>query len=600
MDFAGRVFLASIEEDNAQRALFRVRPLLDWQGPVRQEEIDELGDEGYLRIVPDRHEQYSFKERMRTLGDLCLIDLQHTEPEANKVRPNKNYAPGRGENNRFVLYSDAVRALGDRRLFEVVADPQALPPLTDQYYQRSGGHIQGPFNKSDDQPVDALSCIAPDSDRLFAITTPGGRERLFFWPEEELPPEAVPQAERLSASEQIRLMDAQVVHRLRAGAKEEPPEVPAAAPPQRLSGTPLLRGSLRGNRIARANAAQQERGQSRQASLLVPMLSQQLQSLEAERLALVVELDRLKEDRQALLQEALAQQAHSAQQEERQEQALQEKIEALRAELAGLLQQRDSLMDQLGQPHLAPPVGEEVCLDKATKLVQEGMQKAGFEMERDEASHLLLLCLLFDRVRLEAAWLSDAQLGALGLAGALGAALQRCDEGTAAPAMMQGGDGFAFAIGPVGGGTGLCHLCPAQRRPRAGQAAQQPQPWPSVPLKARPGFALAQAVEGTALSRVHLHQQAKALEAELSESMLEQLNSIDSKLLAMHKSLPLSLRQDMLRYLAIAQGMHQGAAPAALDFACMSFLLPFLRQQDIDHQLLMPLLDQLPRTKAAL
>lgn len=183
MDLSGRLFLAVVEEDNTQRILFRVRPLLGEEGPVQQEELDELGDDGYLRVVPDRHEQHTFKERMRELGALCLINLRDTPPGLDKVRPNKNYAPQRGERNRFVIYSDAVRGLEDLAIYEVISEGRAAVAGTSAYYLRKGGHIQGPFDRDSGEPVDALSCIAPDNNRLFAVSMPDGRERLFYWPE---------------------------------------------------------------------------------------------------------------------------------------------------------------------------------------------------------------------------------------------------------------------------------------------------------------------------------------------------------------------------------------------------------------------------------
>ena len=148
MDLSGRLFLAVVEEDNTQRILFRVRPLLGEEGPVQQEELDELGDDGYLRVVPDRHEQHTFKERMRELGALCLINLRDTPPGLDKVRPNKNYAPQRGERNRFVIYSDAVRGLEDLAIYEVISEGRAAVAGTSAYYLRKGGHIQGPFDRN--------------------------------------------------------------------------------------------------------------------------------------------------------------------------------------------------------------------------------------------------------------------------------------------------------------------------------------------------------------------------------------------------------------------------------------------------------------------
>ena len=54
MDFNGRIVLSYVEEDNIQRAYFRIRPLLTAEGAVTQADIDALPDEGYLRIVPDK------------------------------------------------------------------------------------------------------------------------------------------------------------------------------------------------------------------------------------------------------------------------------------------------------------------------------------------------------------------------------------------------------------------------------------------------------------------------------------------------------------------------------------------------------------------
>lgn len=186
MDLSRSLYVAYIEEDDEQRSLFRVRPLLGTQGLVTQEDLDELGDDGYLRIVPDKSEQYTFKDRMRGLQPLCLIDTRAFGPELNKVRPNKNFGV-KGEEHHQVLYSDCIAQLNAIQLFEVVADPGLFPPLTPGYYLRKGGHISGPYDRESAEPMDALSCIAPDSDRLFALSLPVGRDRLFYWPLDQVP-----------------------------------------------------------------------------------------------------------------------------------------------------------------------------------------------------------------------------------------------------------------------------------------------------------------------------------------------------------------------------------------------------------------------------
>ena len=63
MDLSGQIILAYLEEDDTRRVLYRVRPLLNEQGPISLEDLEAFGEEGYLRVAPDRQEQHSFKDR---------------------------------------------------------------------------------------------------------------------------------------------------------------------------------------------------------------------------------------------------------------------------------------------------------------------------------------------------------------------------------------------------------------------------------------------------------------------------------------------------------------------------------------------------------
>ena len=71
----GTITLAYVEEDNRQRVIFRVIPLCTREGNVFHGGADDFPDEGSLRIVPDKREQRTFKERMREAGGLCAIQL---------------------------------------------------------------------------------------------------------------------------------------------------------------------------------------------------------------------------------------------------------------------------------------------------------------------------------------------------------------------------------------------------------------------------------------------------------------------------------------------------------------------------------------------
>ena len=124
MNFTGKTVLVFLEEDNIQRAYFRVRPLLSEDGAVDKQALAEFPDEGYLRIVPDKNEQHTFKDRMRTLCGLCVLNLKDLPPDVNKIRTNKNYSPARGENNQFIVYSDAVQAMPQDVFYQVVPEGQ--------------------------------------------------------------------------------------------------------------------------------------------------------------------------------------------------------------------------------------------------------------------------------------------------------------------------------------------------------------------------------------------------------------------------------------------------------------------------------------------
>ena len=193
MNFQGKAVMVFLQEDNIARAYFRVRPLLCETGPIPAEALNDFPDEGYLRIVPDKNEQHTFKERMRSLCGLCLMDLRYLPTESNKIRTNKNYSPSRGENNQFIVYSDAIRALPDQLLYQVVAEDQIADALTPQVFVRKGANIQGPFKKDTSQPVGELTPLPPDSRDIYTVSVED-KEHLFYWPHVEAPRVAQPAA----------------------------------------------------------------------------------------------------------------------------------------------------------------------------------------------------------------------------------------------------------------------------------------------------------------------------------------------------------------------------------------------------------------------
>ncbi len=180
MNFQGKAVLVYLEEDNIARAYFRVQPLMTQDGPIGPVTA-EYPDDGFLRIVPDKNEQHTFKERMRSLTGLCLVDLRCFPLDANKIRTNKNYSPSRGESNQFIVYSDAVRSLPEDLLFQVVGEGEVKNAFTPQVYIRNGANIQGPFRREDGQSVGETAQLPPDSAEIHTLTV-NGQENLFYWP----------------------------------------------------------------------------------------------------------------------------------------------------------------------------------------------------------------------------------------------------------------------------------------------------------------------------------------------------------------------------------------------------------------------------------
>lgn len=183
MNFERSLIFAYLEEDNIQRAYFRVRPLLTLDGDVREEALKLWPNEGCLRIVPDRNEQHTFKTRMRTLGSYCVVDLRNQPAEAGKIRTNKNYKPDRGEVNQYILYSDTVHPLPEHTFYQLLDGSAedfaalAAAAITPLFYIRQDDTLFGPVCKAAPaKPETAREA----SGVLFDIPCPDGVNRLII------------------------------------------------------------------------------------------------------------------------------------------------------------------------------------------------------------------------------------------------------------------------------------------------------------------------------------------------------------------------------------------------------------------------------------
>ena len=201
MELNGQLVLGWLEEDNPQRGHFRVRPLLLGSGPISPEDQAVYRDDGYVRIVPDKNEQRTFKDRMRKTGSLCVMDLRESPKENGKLRPNKNYAPSKGEKNRYIIYSNAVAAIPAGIFYEVVSDAKVQEGATPQVYARHGGRIHGPVNRENGEDLAGAKPLPPDDARLFSVSMPDGGTRLFYWPAQETKAQPAQADEEIPVSE---------------------------------------------------------------------------------------------------------------------------------------------------------------------------------------------------------------------------------------------------------------------------------------------------------------------------------------------------------------------------------------------------------------
>lgn len=184
MDVAKKVLLAYLEEDNAEKVFFRLLPLMDEDGVVREEAIIQWPAQGGLRIVPDRNEQYHFKDRMRTLGSFCMLDLTAFPPEANKIRTNKNYNPERGEINQYIVYSDGIKELPESLCYQIIEEENWQEAMTKaatiRCYIKRGEDYIGPVDKSVKELPDQKSEL--QAEQIYTVKCPDEISRSIYWP----------------------------------------------------------------------------------------------------------------------------------------------------------------------------------------------------------------------------------------------------------------------------------------------------------------------------------------------------------------------------------------------------------------------------------
>ncbi len=228
-DINGTVTLAYVEEDNKQRVIFRVIPLCTREGVSFHDAAEDFPDEGSLRIVPDKREQSTFKERMRDISGLCAIHLVNDgAKELIKVRQNRNYAPEAGERNKLAIYSDVVCEFAEDGCFEVLQPGQdAAAALTDKVILQKDKVLYGPVLKEGAAAVSIESLHPFGNDRFLLQTIQNSLlgSRTIYWDPEAI----VNWRQRRNAIRRKERADERVEAELSAAsqapaAAEEPPK----------------------------------------------------------------------------------------------------------------------------------------------------------------------------------------------------------------------------------------------------------------------------------------------------------------------------------------------------------------------------------------
>lgn len=699
-----------IEEDDIQRAHFRVRPLLTVDGDVQQEAARLWPDNGCLRVVPDRNEQHTFKERMRTLGDYCIMNLVGLSADVNKVRTNKNYRPDKGETNQFILYSDTVRPLPEHTFFHVLegapADyaglaQQAITPL---FYIRQDDTLFGPIHKAEPHLPETAQAA---EGVLYPLACPDGQERVLLCirqaPKEEALPIGKPLQildknkdfeETLSGLNQPLSKEANLLHQPAAPVVPMPP-----VHDKPLSGTPLFRANMRTsvpqpkNKLQEVVAAQWRVARnepptaplpadtamhqvenpvevactSLRAAWQVPEAQNQLldfllsldgmrakldarladatdgtplqkalhtrlEDMEAERLSMLVQLDKAKADQEAYRRQVAEQLSAKAQagidQLNQRKAQCEAAVEKLKQQESTLLAHRDELsrrVDELraalpaalakaladaqlaapvsGVPlRLSPAPGVDVASEELIQRTTDALAASGVAMERNAAIALLTLLAVSPRWGLTATSAAAASTLMNNLAAALGWGSSFAHQVTAEqhPLLSPAPEGAAPAVLL----TSLAAYAPLEGITKVFLArntlslirntAYEASPWPIFPLP------VLHAIPQLALSGAPVSAQALNAFASQCAATEEEITQVLAPLTRLLPPLSGAAMAEIRRFISTCAATMEGGFAAACDWAILLWLLPMADRTPRTIAQLKPLLEEYPHALAAL
>lgn len=704
-----------IEEDNAQLAYFRVRPLLTVHGDLQEEAVRLWPDNACLRIVPDRNEQHTFKSRMRTLGNYCVMDLRGMSADVNKIRTNRNYRPEKGETNQFILYSDTVKPLPPHTFFQVVegaaSDYAALAEkaITPLFYIREEDTLYGPVSKAEPQQPETAQAA---QGTLYPLSCPDGVERVLLCIE---PPAQEPrQDEPLPIGKPLQILDqskdfdetltglnqplskdANLLHHTAA-----PAAIPAAAISEKpLAGTPLFRANMRTSvpqpknklqevvsaqwRVARneppteplpADTAMRQvenpvevacnslraawqvpeaqnqlidlllsldgmrakldarLAEGAEGSALQKALHTRLEDMEAERLALLLQLDRAKADLDAYRRSVVEQLSAKAKAElddlakrkaecEAALSTLENQQNILRAQCEELTHRVDELQAahghaiakaladaQLTAPiqgipmRLAPEAGQDATADELVHRVTDMLTASGVAMDRNAAIALLALVSICPRFGITAASPAAASTLMSNLAACMGWQKSFAHQTTAeqkpllaplpahaAPAVLLTS---LATYAPLPGITKVLLARSAANQIR--NTAYEASSWPILPLPTM------ETVPLLSMAAAPVSTDALNNFASKSAATAQEVRQALSPLMKCLPPLSGAAAAELYRFVSVCSALMDGGFATACDWAILLWLLPMADRTPRTINTLAPLLKEYPLAAAAL
>lgn len=658
MDFSGHIVLSVVEEDNVQRAYFRVRPLLCSEGAITPAELEKLPDDGYLRVVPDKNEQHTFKDRMRELGGICVLDLMNLPADAVKIRPNKNYAPQKGETNQFIVYSDAVQAVPDRLFYEVIsAETEEKEKInraaTPFCYLRSGGRIFGPVSRSTGLEQEGAAMLPPDSDGIFSVTLPDGSEKLFYWPRSSLLKDLDESGEEGKETDQSGRQDMKlsgmplyqtsarhvsvpqrahsaladaVGQQLRSGQTDPPGAVLNHTSAMHPVENPMdaFRRSLDElwalpdmQRQAAAHFLSMTGVQAiinqqlcrNGTDAVASAIDRQIQDLEAERLALLMQLENAQKNISALRQEAIAQ---AVSEEKETLIRLRQQADSVRADLekaeiqrGEMLKERDRLIGEIGKAdstvkYIRAEAGGYADLDTLCMRMEQSLGCAGIACGKNDALHIL--CTLYaapDLIGISMDSVSDAVTAAQAIAGALGVKAE--EEDAKVLRVAEGGDSFLMGISleprmPRDKMTWMIADSGLQSL-QVGNDLYDRVPWPVISLYSAEGWEFRPLPVFSPVKVSALNDIVSRERRDPPRAALELIAEMGCVLKKNGCVLSCRVRRQIYDYLSAAGMLMKGGIADALDYAVCAWILPCIRRSGCPADLLLPFMQGLPRSE---